>query len=353
MNNNQINIELMNDNSKIDLEIMNFLKKKKHMPMPKPSKLRISTRSATSNISSPINLNKLAIILAQNIKNNILKKENVNYLIKGICMKNLVLNTIEKKKKKNNVTINNLDVVLASLINYSRLHFYNQCSIIVKPDLNRRPVNIKLFSNGAISLTGCKEDNDGIDAIEVLLKELKNYPEVFVNENKEAIRITKYKITMINSDYQLNFKIDRKKLYNILKATNLLVMYEPETYPGVKIYYYWNTSNKDNNGICVCKDIKRLRNGKTNYKKCNGKGNGYGNTECKKVTIAVFQSGSVIITGARSELQIKHAYERINSIIKNNYKNIVKNSIEDFMKEQLLNVDIEEEVNNAFVEVVQ
>ena len=43
----------------------------------------------------------------------------------------------------------------------------------IKPDQKRRPVNIKLFTNGSISLTGCLNDCDGYDAIKVLLEEIK------------------------------------------------------------------------------------------------------------------------------------------------------------------------------------
>ena len=40
---------------------------------------------------------------------------------------------------------------------------------------------------------------------------------------------------------------------------------------------------------------------------------------CKKITISAFQSGSVIITGARNIDQIKTAYKFINKIFKDNY----------------------------------
>ena len=56
------------------------------------------------------------------------------------------------------------------------------------------------------------------------------------------------------------------------------------------LMYYWNKDYHDYpiKGKCYC------------TKKCTGKGNGEGDGNCKKVTTAVFQSGSVLITGGRS-----------------------------------------------------
>ena len=86
-------------------------------------------------------------------------------------------------------------------------------------------------------MTGCLENKDGYDAMCVLMKELKKYPEIFVNQDDvNKVAFNNYQITMINSDYSINFKIDRLKLYNLLRnETDIFVTYEPENYPGVKI----------------------------------------------------------------------------------------------------------------------
>ena len=44
---------------------------------------------------------------------------------------------------------------------------------------------------------------------------------------------------MINSDFRLNFKVDRYKLHDKLVDLGLLSNYDPENYPGVKIYYFF------------------------------------------------------------------------------------------------------------------
>ena len=79
--------------------------------------------------------------------------------------------------------------------------------------------------------------------------------------------------------------------------------YETCIYPGVNIKYYINTNNCD--GICKCTSI------------CNGKGNGCGDGNCKKVTIAVFKSGKVIITGGQNQEQITESDRFITNFIEN------------------------------------
>ena len=81
--------------------------------------------------------------------------------------------------------------------------------------------------------------------------------------------------------------------------------------------------NKNKDGRCHCGD-----------KKCTGKGknkDGFGLNRCKKVTIAVFKTGSVVITGAKILDQTKDAYNFVNSIIKKNSSKIIRFSLLDFM----------------------
>ena len=73
--------------------------------------------------------------------------------------------------------------------------------------------------------------------------------------------------------------------------------------PYFSIKYFINNNNTC--GICECETI------------CNGKGNGCGDGNCKKVTIAVFKSGKVIITGGQNQEQITESYRFITNFIEN------------------------------------
>ena len=134
-------------------------------------------------------------------------------------------------------------------------------------------------------------------------------------EDLSVIKIENIDIVLINSDFNINFKIKRNNLFSILsKEYNIVTRYEPGIYPGVNSKYYWNKDYEgyEYEGKCYC------------TKKCIGKGKGNGNGDCKKITIAAFQSGSVIITGAREILHIEKAQTFINRVFRENYELIKK-----------------------------
>jgi len=169
---------------------------------------------------------------------------------------------------------------------------------------------------------------DGYHACCVLLQELKNEKSIFtyMKEEKDIneLQINNYKITMINSDFNTKFKIDLLKLLDILNSNdkNIFTKFNPEKYRGLIIGYYWNSEKEIQDGKCVC------------VKKCKGKGNGTGDGQCKKITISIFKSGSIIITGGRLVKQIDSAYSSINSILKENYFDIIKLSILDYIEQE-------------------
>jgi TATA-box binding protein (TBP) (component of TFIID and TFIIIB) len=218
-------------------------------------------------------------------------------------------------------------------------YFYNSCSIITKASSDIKSVNIKLFNNGRITLTGAKSETDGYYACIVLLEEMKKEKSIFVDLIKDEteenniifneLKIVNYKITMINSDFDTNFKIDLIKLLNILNTNEkeLFTKFNPEKYRGLIIGFFWNTDKKIQDGKCLCKS------------KCNGKGCGTGDGKCKKITIAIFKSGCIIITGSNLIKQTEDAYKSINNIFNKYYHDIIKLSILDFIDEEELNKD--------------
>ena len=129
-------------------------------------------------------------------------------------------------------------------------------------------------------------------------------------------------------------------IFNVLylneKDENLFTKFNPEKYRGLIIGFYWNKRKDVQNGICAC------------HCRCNGKGNGEGEGKCKKITISIFKSGSVIITGGRMIKQLEDSYKFINNIFKEHFKDIVKLSILDYMDKDIMNndgeINLEEEV---------
>lgn len=189
--------------------------------------------------------------------------------------------------------------------------FDNQVTVILKMLLQGSYVyvNVKVFKNGNIQMTGLKDINQGkivVDHIIVQLKQIVDqYPHVATLAEGETIKNCDYKIRLINSDFKVNLEIKRDKLNKVMQnAYAIRSSFEPCIYPGVKIQFFWNDTKKRNDdGICECSC-------------CDGKGTGSGEGNCKKITIAVFQSGCIIITGALTYEQIDDAYLFICDAIK-------------------------------------
>ncbi len=367
----------------MDLKIINFIKminNKDTVKKPEPRYFTISTQSAMCRIDgiNNIDLSKVVVYIAKKMIKNIVLKENPDYLIKGLVVDNIIIRYDDvylKKYKRpivkymgnvidiyNDEECHNIYDTIQILENNSlkkhgrqkikkeNEYFYNSCSIIVKATNETKSVNIKLFNNGQITMTGSKNEYDGYYSCCILLDEMKQHIESFPDlikdeildeDNEETIKdkieantkremifnnlkIVNYQITMINSDFNTNFKIDLIKLLNILNTNEkeLFTKFNPEKYRGLIIGYYWNNMKKIQDGKCICKT------------KCKGKGLGNGEGDCKKITIAIFKSGSIIITGGRLVRQIEDAYKTVNELFDRFYHDIIKLSILDFMDDE-------------------
>ena len=124
---------------------------------------------------------------------------------------------------------------------------------------------------------------------------------------------------MINTCYEIGHLIDRESLFKIfINKYNLNSIYDSEGYPGVRLEYYYNknTTNTINEGKCICSET------------CKGKGSGEGDKNCRKISVAIFQSGSAIIAGGCKNAEpIYCAYHFINNILKNVLNDVVKTEI--------------------------
>lgn len=172
--------------------------------------------------------------------------------------------------------------------------FYNQATMHVIYE--NKIMNVKLFNNGRIQITGLKKENQGEPLIKGLIEYLSDFC-IFDSE----VEILTSKIVLINSDFDMGYQIVRENLQDEIIKHGLYSTLETCIYPGVNIKYYINTNNCD--GICNCS------------KMCNGKGDANGDGDCKKVTIAVFKSGKIIITGAQNKGQLETCYRFIKNFI--------------------------------------
>jgi len=188
-------------------------------------------------------------------------------------------------------------------------NFYNQVSIIVQIKKDKR-INVKLFKNGSIQLTGCRNISHCAEAINRISTEiLKRKFHIKFNDDGPVIesiefvthpeavgvyKIYNMAIRMINSNFRLGFRVNRDKLYELLIEMNITCSYEPVVHACVNVKYSYNET-----------DI---------------------------ISIFVFESGSIIITGAKNKEHIDTAYKFINKLVYNNFYKIVKNDIISVMK---------------------
>ena len=251
---------------------------------------RISTITAVGNVNTTINLQLLYDVF--NPTNDIVyieygKTKDISNT-KGIHPKQ----KLKKNKKKGK-------------------RFDNQATMFIKLQ-DESLINMKIFKNGKIQMTGLKDIDNGTKAINILIDYIK---EIYPKNNDivdkiNNIELTNYKICLINSDFKFNTKIKRNDLFKfIIDNTDLICSYEPCIYPGVKLQYYYN---KDGDGVCKCSEY------------CDNKKK---DSPCGKITIAIFESGCTIITGAKNIEQINITYNFISNLITKNIASFKKKDL--------------------------
>ena len=198
--------------------------------------------------------------------------------------------------------------------------FYN-CATLQIVLGEKKCANAKLFNNGKIQLTGIPHPDLGTVAVKIISDLIKTIPDnketnqkiVF---DKKHVKLKYYKTVMINTCYDLGISIDRDITSQVLSERfNFSTVWEGDGYPGVRVLYYYNTDTvgTENEGLCTCScdssDDKC-------EEKCNGKGSGEGKFNCRKISIAVFQSGKVIIAGGCKDAEpIYSVYNTFNKIV--------------------------------------
>jgi TATA-box binding protein (TBP) (component of TFIID and TFIIIB) len=198
--------------------------------------------------------------------------------------------------------------------------FFNQSTLVVRKlrggegaDASEfKEVNIKLFANGGFQMTGVTSEEFSRVVLDFILQKFAELPEQI---SDEPLTIKKFAIQLLNSDYKVNTQIKRAELHRILcQQYRLSSTLETTIYQGVNTKYYYNEGSPTTRGICMCPRF------------CTGQGDGTQIGACKKITIAAFQTGSIIITGARNKKQLDEAYTFMNEVLQTHSTAITKNS---------------------------
>ena len=178
--------------------------------------------------------------------------------------------------------------------------FNNQVTFVLSVDNTK--VNIKVFRNGSIQMTGVKSLEQGPRVLSIVEAALRRTSGAINDKDLDKLHATSFKVCLINSDFDMHMSVKRDALLRCLRTRYPKVncSFEPCLYPGVKIKYMWNSDKMVTaRGHCCCTVL------------CCGDGEGNGNGKCRKVTIIIFQSGKAIITGSQSMEQLTSAYRFI------------------------------------------
>lgn len=183
--------------------------------------------------------------------------------------------------------------------------FFNQSTIVLRKlredGGDFKEVNIKLFANGGFQMTGVTNEEFSRSVIHWVIEKFNKLPQPITTV---PLELKKFAVQLLNSDYKVNLLIKRAELHRLLCSKyHLSSTLETTIYQGVNTKYYYNEEAPHKDGICKC------------HKFCNGQGDGSKIGLCKRITIAIFQTGSIIITGARTQHQLDEAYSFINKII--------------------------------------
>lgn len=216
--------------------------------------------------------------------------------------------------------------------------FFNQVSLIFSTpmlmgmDMDRltqkekeKTINVKLFNNGSIQMTGCKHLSNIKKCLEIIFERVKktkailndkyqfkkiNFLKKIEDLDLENINFThdlpKYKsnpyeqlkienvlmfdIHMINTNFNIGFQIKRDELKELLVDTGFDATLDPNVHACVNIKL--NIPNQN-----------------------------------KTISIFVFESGSITIAGSDSCEQILYTYNFINKFILTNYKQLLSKPI--------------------------
>lgn len=262
-----------------------------------PDGIKISTISAVCKLGSNLHLDNIFKYLPLNSKDVLtVKRNNQNYrsliTIKEIKRRSKT----EQEKKKTTSFQNSLSIVIRK----------NHHSVS-KDELDLEgKINFKLFNNGSVQMSGCKDLiglNSAMNKLVQIFRKGIYYNENGVNkkldfaENPDNIDISDFRTSMINCNYRIRPAINREKLNNLLTKKKIKSSYEPVIRSQVIVEYKPKNDNPKN----------------------------------KSISISVFEQGNIIVTGANNPSQLIESINFINNIIVSHIHDIQKIILDDII----------------------
>ena len=277
-----------------------------------PPDLAISTTTVTMKVNVFFNVENIGLYF-DDFDNILIGKRYGNRVVNNLINIKKIKSDKKKKRKEKKNFYNQVSLIFRTCT----LMGLDPTKITQKEGL--KTVNVKLFINGSIQMTGCKHLENIKSSLELLFEKLK-VTKVILNKNMEYIEkpfvidttllninnVNNFYIQMINTNFNIQFHINRSKLFQLLLDNNIDASFDPIIHACVNIKYYLS--------------LKKT----------------------KTISIFVFESGSITIAGSNSCSEILEAYNFINKFILSNYsvlltKDITPNLIIEFIKKTNFN----------------
>jgi TATA-box binding protein (TBP) (component of TFIID and TFIIIB) len=147
--------------------------------------------------------------------------------------------------------------------------FYNQVTLTYTDSYSTK--SIKVFPNGSIQVAGCADLFDCNLVIQQLIYILKTVLNI-----ETPLPSNSFRVVMINTNFSLNYNINLMALFAHFSRESIFkVTFDPDRYSAVKI----------------------------KFKPAS---------DMKQVTVSIFSTGKIIVTGAETLKEIVYAYNIIN-----------------------------------------
>lgn len=170
-------------------------------------------------------------------------------------------------------------------------NFYNSMTLEVSVGQPKKVMHFKLFKNGSIQGAGCQSINQGNYAIRALVSTLQQVCGC-------TLDIRDLKINLINVNFKISHCVNRDNLHRLLKSIGIITTYEKCKHAGV--------------GVKFLPPQKE-----------------------KPISIFVFESGSIVITGSKNDDHINEGYRFITSLIEDYKSEVFKLKSADALQRAL------------------
>ena len=258
-----------------------------------PYDLDISTSTITCNLDITFNVENIGLYF-NDFDDVIIGKRYGNRIVNNIVSIKKLKSSKKKKRREKKNFFNQVSLIFRS----ATLMGLDPAKLSEKE--RDKMLNVKLFINGSIQMTGCKYLNNIKNSLIKLFEKLKT-TKAILNNNMEFIEkpfvdhITKldinnvkdFGIEMINTNFNGLYQINRNKLFQLLLDKEVEVSFDPIIHPSVNIKY-------------------RLIN-----------------FPAKTISIFIFESGSITIAGSNSYDEVLEAYNFIAEFIYRNYTKLL------------------------------